>query len=314
MAGHPGNTVQLMWLTRVATMNDRDAIRKLCIATAGPDDYVLLMLDDLIQRSSTIIAQDGAKVIGTITYRRQMDGSAWILSARTHPRYQRKGVAASIIRSCEYIAGKEGTHPLRLWTESDNVAGKAAFMKMGFREVGRFTRMSAPPAIGALDEDMFVLGYSERLWAMIKASESMSKSNFYLNHGAGFIKLTHGIFKTLVDQGYVYGWGANVAVMSEHMFSGMKTLEAQVLMGTPLDALKDLRMIAKANNMDVVRTFLPHDAGGIKAAKDAGFELIDWGNEAILCEKEVGKIPAKEDEKADIGEGWTENERMAHGQ
>lgn len=260
---------------------------ELCVSTVGPNDYVILMLDGLIKRATTFIALDEGKVIGMMVHHKQIDGSAWILSARTHPEYQRKGVAASIMRSCEDLAVEERLSSLRLWTESDNQSGKAAFTKIGFREVGRFTRMRAPPARSGLSEDFGPLSYSERLWAKVQSSEVLTKSGFYLNHDVGFLKITRGLFKTLVDKGYVYGWGRNVAVMSESMFNGVETLEAQMLLDDPLEAMKDLPAIARAHNMEEVRTFLPHDAEMIGAARDAGFELIDWGNEAILCEKSV---------------------------
>jgi len=279
-----------MWSIRKATLEDRDAVKELCISAVGPDDYVILMLDDLIKRATVLIALDKGKAIGMMAYHRQMDASAWISSARTHPDYQRKGVAALIMRSCEDLAREDGGGTLRLWTESDNESGKAAFMKSGFREVGRFTRMSAPPAKTGLSEDFGPLAYSERLWTRVQSSEVLSKSGFYLNHGFGFLKITRGLFKTLVDKGFVYGWGRNLAVMSEFMLVGMETLEAQILLDDPRETLKDLPAIAGANNMEQVHTFLPHDAEMIGAARNAGFGLMEWGMEAILCEKDVRSI------------------------
>ena len=245
------------------------------------------MLDDLILRATTLIAMDEGKVIGMMAYHGQMDGSAWISSARTHPDYQRRGVATSIIRSCEDLAREHGVGPLRLWTEADNESGKAAFMSNGFREVGRFTRMTASPATAAREVDFGPLEYSERLWVRVRSSRVLSKSDSYLNHGFGFLKVDRGLFKTLVDKGFVFGWGRNVVVMSEFMFNGMETLEAQILLDHPEEVLTDLLAIAKATNMGQVHTFIPHDAEIVDAARKAGFGLIDWGMEAILCEKKV---------------------------
>jgi ribosomal protein S18 acetylase RimI-like enzyme len=283
-----------MWLIRKATLKDREKVRELCVSAVGHDDYVIFMLDGLIRRAATMIALDEGKVIGMMAYHRQMDGSAWISSARTHPDYRRRGVATSIMRSCEDLAKEHGDGPLRLWTESNNESGKAAFAKVGFREVGRFTRMSAPPTNPGPVEDFGPLGYSERLWNAVRSSQILSRSNFYLDHGFGFLKVTRGLFKTLVDRGFVYGWGRNVAVMSEFMFAGMETLEAQILLDDPRETLRDLPAIAGANNMEQVHTFLPHEAELIRAARNAGFELIDWGMEAILCEKEI--TPTRESE------------------
>ncbi len=280
------------WPTRIATIDDLKAITDLCIATMGQDDYVIFMLEDLITNAKTVIIEDQGKVIGTTTYRMQKDGSAWLSSARTHPDYRRQGVAAAIMHRCEDIAKEEGVRQLRLWTEGDNEEGKGAFIGLGFKEVGRFTRMSAPPAEG-LVEELRLLSANETLWQKIRRSEMMTLSRGYFNHGFGFLKLTSSLIKTLGDEGYLYGWGPNVGVMSYYMFASQMTLEGQVLLDDPRKAIADLPAITGLSGLERVHIFIPSNADLIAAARASGFDLIEWGYEAILCEKEVARDPSR---------------------
>ena len=279
------------WPTRIATMDDLKAVTDLCIATMGPDDYVISMLEDLIKNARTVLAEDGGKVIGTTSYRVQKDGSAWLSSARTHPDYRRQGVAASIMHRCEDIAIEDGVEQLRLWTESDNEEGKRAYLGLGFTEVGRFTRMSAPPADGVVEE-LRLLSSNEALWRKIEDSEMMGLSKGYINHGFGFLRLSPSLLKTFGDEGFLYGWGPNVGLMSYYMFASQMTLEVQVLLDDPRKAIADLPAIAMESGLERVHIFIPSEAGLIAAARSSGFDLIEWGREAILCERDVKARPS----------------------
>ncbi len=275
------------WPTRIATKDDLGAITNLCIETMGPDDYVIFMLKDLIENAKTVVAEDQGRIIGTTTYRAQKDRSGWLSSARTHPDYRRQGVATAIMNRCEEIAREDGVGQLRLWTESDNEEGKGAYMGMGFTEVGRFTRMSAPPVEGSVDE-LRLLSESDVLWQKIEGSEMMALSKGYVNHGFGFLRLSPQLLRAFGDEGFLYGWGANVGIMSYYMFASQMTLEVQVILDDPRKAISDLPAIAMESGLERVHIFIPSNTGLIEAARSAGFDLIEWGHEAILCEKDVG--------------------------
>jgi len=275
------------WSTRRATLEDRRSIMALSNAAVGEDDYVLMMLDDLIKTAATFIALDDGKVIGMMTYHDQLDGTGWISSARTHPDYRRRGVASSIVHALERYGSERGARALRLWTEETNELGKAAFLGIGFMEVGKFTRFTAPEGKTDLGLDVEKISYSERLWESIEASPIMRRSRMYVNHGFGFIRLDQSVLRRLTDQSFVYGWNDTIAVLTEFMFAGVETLEGQILTGEVAEGLSELRGVAKDFGIKQVHTFPPRYDDLVAAAQQTGYKLMEWGHEAILCEKPI---------------------------
>ncbi len=275
------------WKIRKATMEDRDSIIDLCRVAISDDDYVIVMLDELIKKAATFIALDGRKVIGMMVYHRQLDGTGWISSARTHPDYRRGGVAASIVRALESHGRGLGAKALRLWTEGDNELGKAAFFRIGFREVGRFTRLIASEAESGFEKEVVKLSYSDYLWKAVKASQIAEGSKLYVNHGFGFVKLDPAVLNRFADEGFLYGWDGTVAALTEFFYMGTETLEGQILVGDLSDGLRSLRSIAQDFGIKLVQSFPPHSATLLPMARDAGYDLMEWGNEAILCEMSI---------------------------
>lgn len=247
----------------------------------------MYILDELMKLAVMFIALDGSKVIGLAAYRKQRDGSAWISSARTHPDYRRKGVAAAIMKACEDHAEKDGANALRLWTEVDNPAGRALASKMGFKEVGRFAQMTAPSRPGVLGEELVKLRYADDMWSAVETSELMRATQSHSALGFGFVRISKPVLKALVGDGFVFGWDRNIATLSWRIFAGCSILEAQLLRGDFAEALSDLRTIAGENDIERVYSWLPHIEGVLDTAKRAGYASIEWGKEALLFEKPV---------------------------
>src|SRR3972149_2092457 len=135
-----------MWSVRRASLRDKPALAALCRAAVGPDDYLLAYLDHALP-----------------------DGSAWLSAARTHPEFQRKGVARALIRAVESLAQRSGRTALRLWTEVTNEAAIATFQATGFREVARFgRRMARAAATEPPKLEPFLA--NEDLWSSLDAS------------------------------------------------------------------------------------------------------------------------------------------------
>lgn len=260
---------------------------ELCLEAVGEDDYVLVMLDDLIKRSATFVALDGSKVIGMATYRDQLDKTGWVSSVRTHPVYRRKGVAGAIDAAMEKHGKQRGSTALRLWTEGDNEAGKAAFSKMGYSEIGRFTRLTAPKGESGEGLEVKRHSYSDDLWRRVNESEIMAESKSFVNYDFGFLKLEPQVLQRLADDGFIYGWGETVALLDMWYYMGVQTLEGKILTGDLRQGLMDLRAIAKDRSIPQVHTFPPLTAGLMELARKTGYGFIDWGNVAILCERPI---------------------------
>ena len=66
-----------------------------------------------------------------------------------------------------------------------------------------------------------------------------------------------------------------------------KDLQIQLLAGDPAIILDAAPGIAQSRGADRVESFLPHDPAVLDEARRAGFDLMDWGREAVLFEKPV---------------------------
>lgn len=278
-----------MWMTRRASMHDREALAALCRSAVGEDDYVLEILDDHILRAVTYVALEGDRIVGSMTYREVFDGSAWLSAARTHPDYREKGVATSLLQSLEGVARMKGLPTLRLWTSASNAAGVASFQSNGFREVARFTRMQAPAARSETKSHLEPLRYTESLWSSIESSDVLRRSNFYLAHEYVFVPVARATIHLLSSKGALWGWDRNGVALAEATETFVEhVLELEPLFGDVAAILKEAPAIAKARGKTRVESFLPHDRAILEVARDAGFKPTSWGQEAILCEKSLG--------------------------
>ncbi len=281
-----------MWTTRQVTRADQDAWVDLCKASAGPDDYVLDFLDHFLVRATTYVALDGDRFIGTMTYTELLDGAAWLSAARTLPEYRGRGVASDLVRAFEGLSRLRGRTGLRLWTAASNEAGIATFRRNGLREVARFTRMKAEVSSAKVHSRFVPLRIDDELWARLEASAIFAKSKGYVSYDYGFVRVDRNLIRSLWEAGALLGWDSQAAVVSGASEGYVEeTLEFSPLAGDPAELLAEARVHAAARDQARVETFLPHDPGILETAGRAGFTNMEWGQEAILCEKPLGPAP-----------------------
>ncbi len=278
-----------MWSTRRVTRADQDAWVRLCVASEGPEDYVLGFLDHFLGRATTVVGLDGERFVGTMTYTELIDGAAWLSAARTLPEYRGRGVASTLVGVLEDLARSRGRTALRLWTAAANAAGVAAFRKNGLREVARFTRMAAEAARAAGPTRLGPIPVDGRATSEQGPSSWLAKSAGYLSYDYGMIRLDPDVLEALERRGAILGWAENSAVISGAAEGYVEqTLEVSPLSGDPVALLAEARVLAAARGKDRIETFLPHDPGVLEAARGVGFANMEWGQEAVLCEKPLG--------------------------
>lgn len=278
-----------MWSTRRVTRADEDAWVRLCTASEGPEDYVLDFIDHFLQRAVTYVALDGERFIGTMTYTELLDGAAWLSAARTLPEYRGRGVASDLVRALESYARAHERIALRLWTAAANAAGIATFQKNGFREVARFTRMAAEPVAGAVSTRFARLRFESRLGSRLRDSAILARSHGYVFYDYGFVKLDRDVLAALDGAGAILGWGEQAVVVSGSSEGYVESsIEVESLTGDLGVHLAEARVLAAVRHKDRVETFLPHDRALLETAREAGFTNMEWGQEAILCEKPLG--------------------------
>lgn len=274
-----------MWTTRRATDADLPALRELCTASVGADDYVLGFLERFVRDSISLVAIDGPRLVGMMVYDDTPDGSAWLHAARTHPDVRRQGVATALNRGCEALARSRGRTSLRLWADASNLPSTAAARRGGFEERARFTRMRIAASPSASTPRLRSLDLT-RDWTTLETSPLLARSSGYVFHDFYFLPLTRANATWLERDRALWWFGRNQVSISEDFedLSG-KDLQIQLLAGDPDAILRAAPGIATARGADRVESFLPHDSEILSAARGAGFELMEWGREAVLFEK-----------------------------
>jgi len=181
---------------------------------------------------------------------------------------------------------------LRLWTAAANEAGVATFRKNGLREVARFTRMDAE--VPQRSPSRFVpFRAEEDLWSRARSSEFLSRSGGYVSYDYGFIKVGPDVLAALERSGAILGFDAQIAVVSGSSEGYVeRALEVEPLAGDLAALLAEARVLAAERGKARVETFLPHDSALLGTARGAGFTNMEWGQEAILCEKPLGSAPS----------------------
>lgn len=271
---------------RRAEPADRPDLEALCRAAVGKDDYVITYLDRILARDTGYVALEGARIVGLMTYEAQRDGSAWLGAARTHPDARRKGVATALTAALEERARADGRTATRLWSEAMNAPAQAAVRKAGYRELGRFARLSTLTSAEKGEPGATRAGFDDRLLEDVLRSRVLSLSDYYVALDFGFIALRRKVLEMLVEQGLV--WRETRTV-----FTFLPSLDdpfgpyahTAVLAGDVTAALLMARGLAASVGAENMGTFLPKDRQILEAAHAAGFELGEWGQDAVLFEK-----------------------------
>jgi GNAT superfamily N-acetyltransferase len=275
-----------VWRIRRATEDDAAALVALCHAAVGLDDYVPSFVDDFLETGVIFVAEESAAPIGMMVYHDLPDGSAWLHAARTHPDWRQRGVATALMASCERLARERGRTAIRLWAEAANVASVTANRKVGFVERARFTRMRIPAGRAEGAPILTRMSWDARSRSGVQKSPLLRRAAGYVFHDFYFLRLDRANGERLAREGALWRFGRNgVSVSEDYEEAWGKDLQIQPLFGDLDEILRACPAIAAARGADRVESFLPHDAAFLDAARHAGFDSMEWGQEAILFEK-----------------------------
>ena len=227
------------------------------------------------------------RFVGMAVYRPCIDGSGWLAMARTHPRFRRQGVNRAIMDSFLAHARRSGAAYLRLWTNAGNVEGVATFSALGFREVARFTRFQAAPSRGP--PRFRPRAFDTALWRRVASSPVVRSGNGYVAHGWEFARADRPTLRAVAASGTLRAWGRGLISVPElpRAVPDGATLQLTMWAGEPRELLEEGRRIAAADGREGVGVYVPHVPDLLRTAARAGFEVVEWGDEAILCEVQV---------------------------
>ncbi len=282
----------MTWRVRRATLDDLDRLKALCVASVGRHDYAIAYLPWELLHSVVHIATDPrGRFVGMAVYRPVLDGSGWLAMARTHPRYRRRGVNRAIVESFVDLARRARAPCVRLWTNRTNAEGIGAFQALGFLEVARFTRVQARRRLGPLRSELR-LGTAP-LWRQIARSPVLHAGNRFAAQGWEFVRVDRRLFGIIASLSPLRGWGANLLGTPEipRPVDSDSPLQFTVWNGSVKACLEEGRRLAAVEGRSHVGAYVPHRPEYLRAARGAGYAVVPWGSEAILCERRVPPGP-----------------------
>lgn len=278
--------------TRIARQSDYDDAADLCKRAVGSNDYVLPILKNLISAGGLFLALDGKRVIGITNYKKILDDSWWISSARTDPKYRGKRVAGLLQRAVASHARKQHHHGpqlLRMWINKSNIPSIRAATRGGFkpisemihesRNVGKIARNSVArfenPSPGEIKE--------------ILHSNYLERMNWYFACNWQIAKASDKVIKRIAKRGELYKSNSGVFFLpAEHEIWGTRQHnEFAPLFGTMNSLLDEIERFTPTIGAGSVGSFFPYKRHHMLVAKDRGYKAEEWGNHCILFEKRI---------------------------
>ena len=273
---------------RVATLADRREILALC-RRAVRRDYVPAFLDEFIEDGGLFVALDEGRAIGIMNYARCMGGDGWLGQARTDPEYRRRGVATAIIRACCRYAAMQGAGHVRLWTLRTNRAAQNTAISNGFREVAAFRRLMKRVGRQKDGSQLKVERRSEAAWRLARSSELLRESSGYASMGTEFVKVNPRAISEAVSAGKMARFDDNLCFVDDNVWGDKwkAPLEFTGLAGDVGLMLGEAERFARTRGKREVHTYFHLGSKPLRVAKREGYEIVEWGREAVLFEKRI---------------------------
>lgn len=198
---------------REATKADRDGILKIASSTWEGWDYVPLFLDEWLQEGGLYVAEMEGEIVGMTKTTELSPGELWLEAIRVSEERREHGLGRWIAE--EQLRRALDTHPrsIRLSTADINTASLKIIHHLGFREyvVFHYCTLSG---VSSYDETVNlspVRRLSSRdeaeirkAWKLITSSDEYKASRGLLAHTWKFTEWTEGLFRVLIDKGYVH--------------------------------------------------------------------------------------------------------------
>lgn len=268
---------------RLASRRDLEALRALCHAAVGEDDYVLAYLPEMVAAGEVVVAEGEGGVVAMAGVSECADRALWIGQMRTHPDFRRRGFARVLLAWSYARAGRERRPALRLWASESNVASRALFETTGFRHVGTFTRVQAP----ALEDGSALRPARDARGTYSRWRRSLfsRRAQGYVAYQWHFLPLTVGALRAMARRGELLA-GPQGALL---LWTGEDdvTVYASILAGGE-DALLAARRAAHARDRTRAEVFVPRDEQVIEWTRAAGYAPAEWGTRAMLYEWSIG--------------------------
>ena len=270
---------------RLAHPSDYKKVERLCRRAAGPHDYVLWILREVIKDKGLYLAWAGDQLVAMTNFDICIDGSGWLSMARTDPDWQGRGVAGFLQSELAERARKGGARRLRLWTLSTNTAALRACKKGGFRPVCEAVHVSHGFRSG---KDR---GYSRLTRDGVSArkilkSAILSKMRGYIAYKWHFVKANHALLRKMRRAIHSVGGSTFLLTEPEVSFRRLSSSFA-LLVGDPTESMQLILSKARSLRVDWVGGYVPYDRHPLHVVSRTGFKVDSWGNHCLVFEKAI---------------------------
>lgn len=270
--------------SRIATMSDHRAVRRLCIRAVGEDDYVIPRLKNVISHGGLFLAFSGNELVGMSNFSVTLDRAGWFGMVRTDPLWRRHGVAIFLQKVKTRHARKLGIRKVRMFILSTNWPSLGASKKGGFKRVGESAHITKQFRISKGVRAKYFIGSNDSLMQ----STYVAKMNGYFAYGGTFVKMDSKVVEELERRREVYSTKSSTFLLNGvDEFEEGKHREFALLDGSFGAGLKDIVHTASSLGSSSIGTFIPYEHYLISKARKFGFVSDDWGWHCILFEKSI---------------------------
>lgn len=267
---------------RLALVDDLPALRALCRAAVGHDDYVLGDLRRMVASGEAVVVEETGRVVSMGGITECADGALWIGQMRTHPDYRRRGFATMLLEHARARAVREGRPALRLFTGYRNPS-RSLYRRWGFREVAAFTRRAAA-ALRSPAAAVPGNSWNRLLHAAWRRSLYARVGGGYVAYAWHMVPVTAATLRLWGRRGEVFTRD-RAAVLAWKEDDGPAAY-ASILSGA-VEGLRAARSAAGLLGRGTVEVFLPMDARILRWAEEAGYRRAPWGRHLVLYERRV---------------------------
>jgi len=131
--------------------------------------------------------------------------------------------------------------------------------------------------------------YNPEVWRRVQTSAIVRAGHGHVHYGWEFIRLDAATVRKSAETGALRSLRGNLLAVPETARPTAEDaiLQLTMLAGSPAAMLAEGRRIAGAEGRPDVGTYVPRTRPFLDAARRAGFTVVPWGDEAILCELAV---------------------------
>ncbi len=122
---------------------DRPAVEAL-LRSAVPDDYLLPMVGDWIERGMVLGGWQGDRLVAILRLDDLGDGEGWVGGIRVAPELRRQGVARDLMEFAFGVSRHHGLGTLRLLIEAENEASQHLARSLGFERTQEIVHLAGP--------------------------------------------------------------------------------------------------------------------------------------------------------------------------